>query len=189
MDTITRYDYDYRCQELVIRMPTGLHNTFIKNVSDDISDQLQTLAENGNSTTALFARSIICQFATRIEHNVGLGTTGARPQFGAVRNEPDLACGHKLARYSGVVIEVSYSQKAKSLSWLAENYILDSEANTRVVVGLDIEYLGSKKATMSVWRPQIINSDIGNGNTQDLIVHQVTREQVRLLIVVGRLDR
>lgn len=37
---------------------------------------------------------------------------------------------------------------------MAEDYILGSDGNTSVVIGLDIEYKISKQATISVWRPQ-----------------------------------
>jgi hypothetical protein len=51
---------------------------------------------------------------------------------------------------------VSFSQKEKELKDLAEDYILGSDGNIRVVIGLDIEYKQSKKATISVWRPQYV---------------------------------
>ena len=40
---------------------------------------------------------------------------------------------------------------------LAEDYLLDSDASVRVVVGLDIEYgrKWSRKATLSVWRTRV----------------------------------
>jgi hypothetical protein len=53
---------------------------------------------------------------------------------------------------AGVVIEVSYSQKWKSLIDLAENYLLESDGGIRVMVGLDLEYKKSKEASISIWR-------------------------------------
>jgi hypothetical protein len=49
---------------------------------------------------------------------------------------PDIRFHHKDAAWPGVVIEVSYSQKRKSLIDLAENYLLDG---IRVMVGIDLE--------------------------------------------------
>jgi hypothetical protein len=47
------------------------------------------------------------------------------------------------------------------LDRLAEDYLLDSDASVRVVVGLDIEYgkKGSLKATISVWRTHVASAD------------------------------
>ena len=56
-------------------------------------------------------------------------------------------------------MEVAYSQKKKRLDWLAEDYLLDSDASVQVVAGLDIEY-GRKescKATLSVWRTSVFH--------------------------------
>ena len=54
--------------------------------------------------------------------------------------EPDASFWHDDARYPGVIIEVAYSHKKKMLDRLAEDYLMDSDASVRVVVGLDIEY-------------------------------------------------
>ncbi len=75
------------------------------------------------------------------------------------QHEPDAVFEHIDAQYPGVVIEVSFTQKKKDLARLADSYILGSEGNIRVVVGLDIEYKTSskdpsKRATISMWRPK-----------------------------------
>ncbi|KAF2844319.1 hypothetical protein T440DRAFT_523590 [Plenodomus tracheiphilus IPT5] len=76
--------------------------------------------------------------------------------------EPDASFRHEDAQYPGVIIEVAYSQKKTRLGRLAENYLLDSDANVRVVVGLDIAYSKkSRKATLSVWRPQLFDTPDG----------------------------
>jgi hypothetical protein len=50
------------------------------------------------------------------------------------------------------------------LARLAEDYLLDSDASVRVVVGLDIEYgkKGSRKATLSVWRTKVFHTAAGD---------------------------
>jgi hypothetical protein len=50
---------------------------------------------------------------------------------------------------------LSYSQKKKDLSRLTDEYILSSDADIRVVIGIDIKYKGGKKAPVSIWRPHI----------------------------------
>lgn len=59
---------------------------------------------------------------------------------------------------------MAYSQKRQRLDRLAEDYLLDSDASVRAVVGLDIEY-GRKdlrKATLSVWRARVFRTVTGD---------------------------
>ncbi|KAF2458011.1 hypothetical protein BDY21DRAFT_303212 [Lineolata rhizophorae] len=79
------------------------------------------------------------------------------------KHEPDASFWHTGARYPGVIIEVAYPQKTKKLGRLAEGYLLDSNASVQVVLGLDIEYgrKGSRKATMSIWRTQMVGPPDG----------------------------
>jgi hypothetical protein len=79
-------------------------------------------------------------------------------------HEPAASFWHDKAHYPGVILEVAYSQKKKRLSRLAEDYLLDSDANVRAVVRLDIEY-GKKdlrKATLSVWRTRVFHTPAGD---------------------------
>jgi hypothetical protein len=72
---------------------------------------------------------------------------------------------HKNAQYLGVVLEVAHSRKAQDLNHLAEDYIADSDGSISVVLGLDIEYgkrnssQESLKATLSVWRTELVEID------------------------------
>lgn len=69
------------------------------------------------------------------------------------QKSPDAAFGYFDDQYPSVVIE--HSQQNKDLTKLAEDYILGSNGNIHVVVGLDIECRGqSKRATVSTWRPR-----------------------------------
>ena len=47
----------------------------------------------------------------------------------------------------------------KELRDLAEDYILGSNLRIRGMVGFDIEYKKSKRATFSVWRPSVQSTD------------------------------
>jgi hypothetical protein len=49
-----------------------------------------------------------------------------------------------------VIIEVAHSQKGGKPRTLADEYILGSDLEIGVVVGVDIEYSKSKRATLSV---------------------------------------
>ena len=45
----------------------------------------------------------------------------------------------------------------KHLAKLAGDYIYDSNGNIAAILGLDIAYrVGSKKASISIWRPEIV---------------------------------
>ena len=80
------------------------------------------------------------------------------------RYEPDASFWHKDARYPGVIIEVAYSQKKKRLHRLADDYLLDSDANIRLVIGLDIAYGKgeSRKATLTKWRTNLLHTPDGD---------------------------
>ncbi|KAF2621118.1 hypothetical protein BU25DRAFT_443956 [Macroventuria anomochaeta] len=134
VDDKIRYDYDESTRRLVVRKPTGVHELFINELEDDIRSQLKAI-RGGFDRKAQFAQ----------------------------KYEPDASFGHSGAQYPGVIIEVAYSQKKKRLSRLAENYLLDSDASVRVVVGLDVEYgkQQSRKATLSIWRPQLFETADG----------------------------
>ena len=73
------------------------------------------------------------------------------------------------------MIEVSFSQKRKDLARLADDYILGSDGNIRAVVCLDIEYKGSKEATLSVWRPHFETNEAG---VKELVSQQTVTNQV-----------
>ena len=63
---------------------------------------------------------------------------------------------------------------------LAEDYLLDSDASARVVVGLDIEY-GRKwlrKATLSVWRTRVFHT---TDRDELRVVQEVTDEVYSIL--------
>jgi len=106
--------------------------------------EISTRSET-SATSAKFANSI---------DNCGRPTLKLFPgdDGGKDKHEPDAAFWHEEAKWPGVVVEVSYSQKRKALEYLAEEYILGSQGNIQVVVGLDIEYKDSNSATLSVWR-------------------------------------
>jgi hypothetical protein len=95
---------------------------------------------------------------------------------GPIERTPDSSFGHFSEKYPSVVIEISSSEKRKDLPLLASEYILGSRAAVSVVVGLDIEGKGNKKATISVWKPKVVN----NHGILDIEVKQVVKNEVRL---------
>ncbi|KAF2472781.1 uncharacterized protein BDR25DRAFT_333100 [Lindgomyces ingoldianus] len=154
-----RYDYDETKRRLVVRMPTGVHEFFVDKVEDNIRTQLKVISK-GPGRTAQFAKNLRPARSTEIRF------TGSKSRY-----HPDISFGRKGAKFPGVIFEIAYSQLR--LDRLAESYIVDSNANIRVVVGLDIAYgKESRKATLSVWRPQISNKTL-------VVVAEATDEVIR----------
>jgi hypothetical protein len=156
-------------------MPSATHERFITSVVQEITRQLQILV-SADSLTSDFARQINACGSTSICFPDEYG-----------RHDPDGSFGHKEAQYPGVIFEVSYSQKRRDLGRLADDYILGSDGNIRVVVGLDIEYQSKGKAkealgkvaTLSVWRPKITP----DGDVEELTAHQEVVDLVRCYLV------
>ena len=136
-------------------MPTRVHEFFVHKVEDEIHSQLKAIC-SGSGRWAQFAQKVQEAGSTFIY----LATSDSSSKS---KYEPDASFWHDDAQYPGVIIEVAYSQKKKRLGRLAENYLLDSDASVRAVVGLDIEYgkQGSQKATLSIWRPRLFNTADG----------------------------
>jgi hypothetical protein len=152
-----RYDYNRRKNQLIIRMPTAVHEIFLDRVVDAIRTQLKQLCD-GSSRAALFAQKVHPRGSAIIHF------PNDDPSSTTSKHEPDASFYHDDALYPGVIIEVAYSQKRKMLSQLADDYLLDSDASVQVVVGLDIEYgkKGSRMATLLVWRAQIAHTADGD---------------------------
>ena len=134
-------------------MPTEIHERFIDAVEDDIRSQLKTI-QNGSGKKSEFAQKLHSARSTEIRFDAS--ALSSRSKY-----EPDASFRHKGAKYPGVIVEVAYSQKKSCLGRLAENYILDSNASVRAVVCVHIEYGNkeSRKATLSVWRPELVTTD------------------------------
>jgi hypothetical protein len=158
-----RSDYFPSACLFVLRMPSRLHEQLAWKIGAEILQQLLSIA-NGTGPAA--------QFAQNIEPTGSLTLTFDDPQYG--KHEPDASFTHIDAKYPGVVIEISYSQKRKDLPRLADDYILGSDARIRAVVGVDVDYRG-KMATLSIWRPQIEINDAGE---EELVAFRTLIDQV-----------
>jgi len=145
-------------------MLTYLHEYLHSYVTYELLRQLDTFAQSGGPS-ATFAGKIVNTASADIKFE----------DFEYGIHQPDASFQHPEAQYPGVVLEVSYSQKKKDLPKLADDYILGSDADIRVVIGIDVEYKGSKKASISIWRPQIEVNEIGE---KELCVVQTVSDQV-----------
>ena len=139
-------------------MHSAVHEIFTAGVVKDIVDKVEAISSRSDDA-GTFARDILNCGSTTI--------TFDDTEYG--RHDPDASFSHSEARYPGVVVEVSYSQKRKVLERIAEEYILGSNGDICVVIGLDIEYSGTM-ATLSVWRPRVVDTEAEEELLADLTV-------------------
>lgn len=150
----SRYDYDPCRSCLTIRMPSVLHDVFCAKIVEEISRQLKQF-ENGEEDCASFVKEVQHLATSRIM--IPEETRDGKQIYS--KREPDASFKHRRARFPGVIIEVCYSQKSQLVSHLADEYIVDTDGSVNAVVALDVDYKGSNKATITVWRPEYINVD------------------------------
>jgi len=150
-------------------MSTILYGTFIFKLVTEIEKTLERLADK-----EIEARPFI--EGIELVSGVLNFPIGDNDQQQIIRHEPDIRFQHRDAAWPGVVMEVAYSQKRKSLVGLADNYILGSYGGIGVVVGLDLDYKKSKEASISVWRLKKSTNDNGEveGEVEQVIDNQVT---------------
>jgi len=151
-------------------MPTVLHDTFIRNIVKEIERRLSSLASHEPQLRPYIEK--IVEVAGRLE----LPNTTKNEHRVLIKHEPDAMFTHKDAGWPGVVIEVSYSQKRKALRDLADDYILESDGGIGLVIGLDIEYKGSREATVSTWR---LKQTINEQGEEQYSASPVIENQVR----------
>jgi hypothetical protein len=147
-------------------MPRRFHEQLALCFVTDLQRKFDLIA-SGTGPAATFAEKIRPTNSATIEFIASRDT----------KHSPDASFTHVQAKYPGIVIEVSYSQKRQDLPLLAYDYIIGSMGNIKVVVGIDLEYTG-KKATLSVWRPQI---RVNGAGEKRLFVHRTLSKQVCLL--------
>jgi len=136
-------------------MPTQLHEVFIERVVEEIKCRLRAIAD-GETRSRSFAQKINYNGSGRLIFQSAEDDDNQT----TIQREPDAEFKHEDAHWPGVIIEVSYSQKTKALPHLADDYILETNGSIRVVVGLDLDYK-TKKATVSIWRPQYVTNQQG----------------------------
>lgn len=101
------------------------------------------------------------EFASKIANGgssrVILEEGGPEGWQGPVRRQPDAQFQHRDTAYPVVALEVSYSQDGKDLQRAAQDYILYSNGDVKLVIGIDIKFGG--ESTVSSWRPKYTPGD------------------------------
>lgn len=154
VELYSRLDYDPYRSLVTIRMPAPLHDIFCARVVSEILAQLGKFQQS-DKPFADFARKVDHKSTTRI----WLPNNTKNGERTRSERSPDASFKHEQAKYPGVIIEVCYTQKVRAAADLADDYILDTNGNVKAVIALNIEYRGSKKATISIWRPEDITVD------------------------------
>ncbi|KAJ9653658.1 hypothetical protein H2198_007169 [Neophaeococcomyces mojaviensis] len=127
-------------RRFVIWKPTPAHTMFLARLFDEISWQLRTLAEGPAA-----------DFVKHVRFQGSSAYTPIDPDYG--RHDPDGSFGHEEQWCPGVVVEAADLEKGKMLRRLAEDYILGSDLEVRIMVGFQFSQQ-KKDATLSIWRPQ-----------------------------------
>lgn len=157
-----RFDYFPSASLFVLRMPSVLHEEFKSSIVDDIVQQLRSIAKEKGPAS---------EFARRIKHGGSATITFSDSEYG--RHEPDDLFRYYQAQFPNVILEVSYSQKRRDLARLADKYILGSDGNIRVVIGIDIDYK-DKSATLSMWRSRL---QVNIADEEELVAHRTLSNQ------------
>ena len=149
-DRSTRFDWSPQASLLNVRMPTSIHDIFTEQLVEEIKSQLKRVPCENEGTTAILNK--VWSESTSDVYLYGHGSIEGR----FPKRSPDASLAHADSQYPSLVIETSYSKRQKNLAQLANDYICGSDGNIAVILGFDIEYdSGSKRATVSIWRPQI----------------------------------
>ncbi|KAL9117496.1 MAG: hypothetical protein Q9187_005968 [Circinaria calcarea] len=167
VDNTIRLDYDPVSELLTIKMTASpAHETVTAAITQSVSLQLENHT-TGDGPVATYARKIYC-----------MGTSRIYLLYNEVEFEksPDNQFIHLEASYPGVVFEISYSQEGANLESLAETYILCSNGDIRVVVGIDMDYPSISSASVSLWQAKYIEEP--DTTMPTVMVDTVVKNQV-----------
>jgi hypothetical protein len=164
-------------------MPAPLHDIFCAKVISEILAQLGKFQKSDQP---------FAEFAKKVDHNstsrISLPNDSTYRLRTRSERSPDASFKHEQAKYPGVVIEVCGTEKVGIAADLADDYILHTNGNIKVVIALNIEYEGSEKATLSIWRPEDINVDGVDGVEELQVIAEVEALVHSRTAVLGELD-
>ena len=148
-------------------MISTCHEMFLTPVSFEIARQISTM-KNGNSPAAAFLNDF--RFIRSRSLFLEEGS----------EHRPDEQLQLMGKKYPSLVIEVAKSQihkrGGKDLTKLADKYIVESSGNIQTVLGLEIEYRESRKATLTVWHPLMGSDALGEFLAAEAAVSEVCLE-------------
>ena len=136
-------------------MPSHVYESLRSLVQASIKRQLDIFRASDIAELALFTNDIL---------NWGSATIRLEDDL---QFSPDIQFAFKQSKYPSLIIEIAYLQSIKenrkSLPRLAEKYILHSNGNIQMVIGITIEYNSHReppflpfKGNLSLWQPSIV---------------------------------
>ncbi|CAI6338145.1 unnamed protein product [Periconia digitata] len=153
-----RYDYDSAEGELVLRMPSPLHDIFAIRLQEVIARELK------NSTTQEDIRPVIERIRIATTSDIRFSDTSIEG-----KKSPDGSFRFTGTKYPPLVIEVANSQKRRDLPRLAESYIERTKGRTKTVIAIDLEYrdpskraahsLPPRSAVYSIYRYRLVRDE------------------------------
>ncbi|KAF5025158.1 hypothetical protein F66182_2734 [Fusarium sp. NRRL 66182] len=149
-----RFDYEPRRNRLTIRMPSPTHSYIASLFQQDVLTELNSALKNSTGEAKSIAKRII----SVQDCHVYLEKTG--DNYGPVKREPDIQFQYFGMAYPSIIVEVSYSQDGKALRRLAQEYILYSDGEVKLVIGIDLNYR-NEPSTVSLWRPEFTEVEDG----------------------------
>lgn len=141
-------------------MPIAIHESLKVSIVHEIRRQVDVIRE-GNNSAAILARDIVFN-----------GSASILLEDGA-RRDPDTQFGYWGTQYPTLVVEIAYSQRIKHLPRLADHYIVESSGRIQMVIGIKLDYRGSKTATVSVWCPLYGSDSEGRFLASEQILSEV----------------
>lgn len=160
------YNYDPFSSELVVQKPGSLHLILVGNLNMEINSKLDDIISVCPEHIAEVLRDIIPTCSSDISGFDGrpkspLTAAQIRCYRKLAKRSPDAAFRHCKSMFPSVVIEISDSNSQKHLGKSACEYISESSGEVSVVIGIKVDDgPRTKRATISVWRPDIsLNAD------------------------------
>jgi hypothetical protein len=133
-----------------------LHSCFMSFVAQEIMKKLDEIATSDDPVASTFAQKICSMGSARIDL-LGTEEKEGKPKM---RRDPDFSFRHRDAQWAGVVLELSYPSKRRALPHLADDYLLETDGNIRMLVGLDLD-TDTKRGTISTWQPNFKRNEQG----------------------------
>ena len=158
-------------------MPLPIHDRFTRKVVNAILKEIQTVADGLPPTSALsrFLRDIDAYGSTDFY-------AADDPRH---RRSPDDSICCEGTRFPAIVIETAYSQSEKRLRRVADDWIMLSNGNVKMVIGLEMSYQPSTTTSSEtqvdqilVWEP-VLKQELHH----DVLISQCTLQKVCCSII------
>ncbi|MCJ1343397.1 hypothetical protein MMC31_001590 [Peltigera leucophlebia] len=140
-----------------------VHEELLLSIQNDFFEQLSSIRNDSNNPAAGLAKILRSGGSANIYFDDG----GKR--------SPDIQLIYNDVEYPSLIVEVAYSQSntASSIPKLADQYIVQSDGDILLVIGVEVAYPGGQKGAISMWCPEFGTDDKGEYTaSQQTIVSQ-----------------